>query len=198
MRLGIVLAGLAALAGCALAVPRVVPRAEPSQAQFYGRLRALCGQAFEGRVVTSDAADREMAAAPLVVQVRSCSDSALVLSFHVGADHSRIWVIGRTATGLSLRHEHHAPDGSAGSPTDYGGETIAPGNPRRQEFPADQATREMFVRDNLAASITNVWAIEIVPGWMLAYELRRPGRFLRIEFDLTRPAAAPPPPWGER
>ncbi|MEA3029574.1 MAG: hypothetical protein QOJ53_193 [Sphingomonadales bacterium] len=198
MRLGIVLAALAALAGCALAVPRVVPQVEPSQAQFYGRLRALCGQAFEGRVVTGDAADREMAAARLVVQVRSCSDSQLAIPFHVGADHGRIWVIGRTAAGLSLRHEHRAPDGSAGSPTDYGGETIAPGNPRRQEFPADRATRDMFVRANLAASITNVWAIEIVPGRMLAYELRRPGRYLRIEFDLTRPAAAPPPPWGER
>lgn len=198
MRVGIVLACLPALAGCAIAVPRVVPQVEPSQAQFYGRLRALCGHAYEGRVVSSDAADREMAAARLVIQIRSCSDSQLAIPFHVGADRGRTWLISRTATGLRLRHEHHAPDGSAASPTDYGGETIAPGNPRRQEFPADRATRDLFVRANLAASITNVWAIEIVPGRMLAYELRRPGRFLRIEFDLTRPAAAPPPPWGER
>jgi hypothetical protein len=37
-----------------------------------------------------------------------------------------------------------------------------------------------------------------VPGRLLVYELRRPGRFFRAEFDLTHPAAAPPPPWGER
>ena len=33
-----------------------------------------------------------------------------------------------------------------------------------------------------------------------AYELRRPpipgGRFFRVEFDLSRPVPAPPPPWG--
>jgi hypothetical protein len=193
MRMRIALSALLALAACA-----VVPRSEPSPDQFYARLRALCGQAFEGRVVTADAADSEMAAARLVVQVRNCSDGELRIPFHVGNDHGRVWVISRTATGLRLRHEHHRQDGGADAVTDYGGETIAPGNPRRQEFPADQASRDLFLRQNLPASITNVWAIEIVPGRLLAYELRRPGRFFRAEFDLSRPAAAPPPPWGER
>jgi hypothetical protein len=31
---------------------------------------------------------------------------------------------------------------------------------------------------------------------MFAYELRRPNRHFRVEFDLTRPVPAPPPPWG--
>ena len=194
MRIGIALLGLLALAGCAM----VVPRAAPLREQFHDRLRALCGQAFEGRVVTNEEADREMAAARLVIQVRSCSDDELRIPFHVGNDHGRIWVISRTATGLRLRHEHRAQDGSEVAPTNYGGETIATGTPRRQQFPADQQTRDLFVRENIPASITNVWAIEIVPGRLLAYELRRPGRFFRVEFDLTRPAAAPPPPWGER
>jgi hypothetical protein len=193
MRVRIAFLTLLALAACA-----VVPRSSPSQDQFYARLRALCGQAFEGRVVTGDAADSEMAAARLVIQIRTCSDGELRIPFHVGNDHSRTWVIGRTATGLRLRHEHRPQDGAAAAVTDYGGDTIAPGNPRRQEFPADQASRDLFVRENIPASITNVWAIEIVPGHLLAYELRRPGRFFRAEFDLTRPARAPPPPWGER
>ena len=192
MRMRIALLALLALAACA-----VVPRSAPSQDQFYARLRDLCGQAFEGRLVSNDAADSEMAAARLVVQVRNCSDSELRIPFHVGNDHSRTWVISRTAGGLRLRHEHHPRNGSAASVTDYGGDTIAPGNPRRQEFSADQASRDLFVRENIPASITNVWAIEIVPGHLLAYELRRPGRFFRAEFDLTRAAAAPPPPWGE-
>jgi hypothetical protein len=193
VRLLIALLALPALAACA-----VVPHSAGPQDQFYARLRALCGQAFEGRLVSNDAADSEMAAARLVVQFRTCSDSELRVPFHVGSDHSRTWVISRTGGGLRLRHEHHPRDGSSAAVTDYGGDTIAPGNPRRQEFPANQASRELFVRENIPASITNVWAIEIVPGHLLAYELRRPGRFFRAEFDLTRTAAAPPPPWGER
>jgi hypothetical protein len=194
VRIGITLLGLLALCGCAA----VVPRSVSSHEQFYSRLRALCGQAYEGRIVTGDAADSEMAAQRLVVQFRSCSDDVLRIPFHVGNDHGRTWVVTRTAAGLGLDHEHRARDGSALAPTHYGGHTIAPGNPRRQEFPADQATRDLFVRENVPASITNVWAIEIVPGRLFAYELRRPGRFFRAELDLTRPAAAPPPPWGER
>jgi hypothetical protein len=194
MRMGIASLSLLALAACA-----VVPRSAPSQEQFYARLRALCGHAYEGRVVTRDEADREMEAARLTIQVRSCSDDELRIPFHVGNDHGRIWVVSRNpAGGLHLRHEHRRADGSEEAVSGYGGDTTGPGNPRRQEFPADQISRDLFVRENAPASITNVWAIEIVPGRLLAYELRRPGRFFRAEFDLARAAAAPPPPWGER
>lgn len=189
---------LALLSLLALAACAVVPRGAPPQEQFYARLRALCGQAFEGRVVSSEEADREMAAARLVIQVRSCSDAELVIPFHVGNDHGRAWIVSRTPTGLRLRHEHRRADGGEEAVSGYGGETAGPGNPRRQEFPADPASRDLFARADAPASIANVWAIEIVPGHMLAYELRRPGRFFRAEFDLSRPAAAPPPPWGER
>jgi hypothetical protein len=182
-----------ALAACAA----VVPRSAPPQAQFYARLRALCGQAFEGRIVTDEEADREMAAARLVIQVRNCSDDELRIPFHVGNDHSRIWIVRRTAAGLHLRHEHRRRDGTEEPRSGYGGDTTGPGNPRRQEFPADRFSRDLFVREDIPASITNVWAIEIVPGHLLAYELRRPGRFFRAEFDLSRPAPAPPPPWDE-
>jgi hypothetical protein len=43
-----------------------------------------------------------------------------------------------------------------------------------------------------------VWTVEIVPGEMFVYALRREGtdRRFRIEFDLTRAVAAPPAPWG--
>lgn len=194
MRMPIALASLLALAACAT----MLPRAAPSQEQFYARLRSLCGHAYEGRVVSNDEADREMAAARLVIQVRSCSDAALAIPFHVGNDHGRVWIVSRTPAGLQLRHEHRRANGAEEAVSGYGGGTIGPGNPRRQEFPADAASRDLFVREDVPASITNVWAIEIVPGRMLAYELRRPGRFFRAEFDLTRPAAAPPPPWGER
>jgi hypothetical protein len=56
----------------------------------------------------------------------------------------------------------------------------------------------LFVRENIPQSVTNVWAVEVQPGRTFAYELRRPGRHFRVEFDLTRPVAPPPPPWGAR
>ena len=74
----------------------------------------------------------------------------------------------------------------------------ATGTAQRQEFPADDFSKALFVRENIPASTTNVWAMEVEPGRMFAYELRRPGRFFRVEFDLGSPVAPPPPPWGSR
>jgi hypothetical protein len=55
----------------------------------------------------------------------------------------------------------------------------------------------MFGREGLAASVSNTWAMEIVPGKQFVYELSRPGgRLFQVEFDLSQPIAPPPPPWG--
>jgi len=186
---------LLALALCACAA---VPRAEGPQQQFHARLRALCGHSFAGRVTTSDAADREMASSPLVMHVAICTDESIRIPFHVGDDRSRTWVISRTATGLRLKHDHRHADGSEDALTQYGGDTVSPGSARRQEFPADEYSRNLFLRENIPASTDNVWAVEIEPGRIFAYELRRPGRHFRVEFDLTRPIATPPPAWGSR
>ena len=186
---------LAILIGVALGAAKATPPPSPQDA-FLTALRGLCGQAFEGRVVTSDAADREMAAQRLVMHVRSCERDTIRIPFQVGADRSRTWVVTRTATGLRLKHDHRHEDGSEDALTQYGGDSVAPGSATRQEFPADQFSRDLFVRQNRAVSVTNVWAIEVYPGRLFAYELRREGRHFRVEFDLTRPVAAPPPPWG--
>lgn len=183
-----------ALAGCA-AVP---PRADGPQQEFHARLQALCGHAFAGRVTTSDAADRAMASSPLVMHVAACTDESIRIPFHVGDDRSRTWVISRTGAGLRLKHDHRHADGGEDALTQYGGDTASPGNARRQEFPADEYSRNLFVRENIPASTANVWAVEIEPGRLFAYELRRPGRDFRVEFDLTRPVPAPPPAWGSR
>ena len=167
------------------------------QAAIFDRLRALCGNAYRGRVVTSDAADREMAAARLVMQVRACSDGEVRIPFHVGDDRSRIWVVTRTAAGLRLKQSTVSATAGEDVRSQYGGDTVAPGNARRQEFPADAFSRDLFVRENIPESITNVWAIEVVPGEIFAYELRRPGR-ISASSSTSPPVAAPPPPWGER
>jgi hypothetical protein len=111
----------------------------------------------------------------------------------VGENRSRTWVISRTADGLRLKHDHRHEDGTPEELTWYGGDTAVFGEPHRQEFPADAETATM-----LPAAATNVWTVEVRPGQVFAYALRREGteRRLRVDFDLTRPVAPPPPPWG--
>ena len=186
-------ASLLALSGCA-----TTPAASPQDA-FFARLQALCGQAFEGRVVTSDAADRDMAGQRLVMHVADCSPTRVRIPFHVGDDRSRTWVITRTADGLRLKHDHRHRDGSEDALTQYGGDTATPGSASRQDFPVDAESIALFRRERRDVSVTNVWAVEVNDG-LFAYELRRPPgpnqRHFRVEFDLTRPVAAPPLPWG--
>ena len=188
----IALAATLLLAACATTSGPASP-----QDLLFQRLSALCGQAFEGRVASPIVeADAAFASERLVMHVRDCSDDTIRIPFHVGDDRSRTWVISRTFSGLRLKHDHRHEDGSEDVLTQYGGDTVSPGTARRQEFPADQHSRNLFVRENIPQSTTNVWAMEVEPGEMFAYELRRPNRFFRVEFDLTRPVAPPPPPWG--
>ena len=62
-----------------------------------------------------------------------------------------------------------------------------------QDFHADALTAEL-----VPTAATNIWTVEIVPGEMFAYALRRTesDRRFRVEFDLTNPIDTPPPPWG--
>ena len=179
------------LGGCA-----TVPPATPQDA-FFSRLQIFCGQAFEGRVASPPVeADAAFAGKRLVMHVRECSAETIRIPFHVGEDRSRTWVITRTGTGLRLKHDHRHEDGSEDRVTQYGGDTVTSGTATRQEFPADVFTKELLVREGNTAGVKNVWAVEVQPESFFAYELRRPNRHFRVEFDLTRPVAAPPPAWG--
>jgi hypothetical protein len=98
---------------------------------------------------------------------------------------------------LRLKHDHRHQDGSHDAVTMYGGDTAQPGSELRQEFPVDAESIAMFEREGLTASVTNTWAMEIEPGQRFLYELSRPGgRLFQVEFDLTKPVAVPPTPWG--
>jgi len=166
----------------------------PEQEQFWASLRALCGQSFAGRMVegtaASDAAFKDQA---MIMQVRSCGEDEIRIPFHVGENHSRTWVITRTATGLRLKHDHRHEDGTEDKVTQYGGDTASAGTADRQEFPADEFTGTL-----LPASRTNIWTLGVEPGRLFTYALRREaeGRRFRVEFDLTAPVPAPPKPWG--
>ncbi|HET9336626.1 MAG TPA: hypothetical protein VFO12_09500 [Sphingomicrobium sp.] len=183
------------LTGCATST---TPAASPADT-FMSRLQPLCGKAYEGRVVTDDPADAAFAGKRLVMHVRQCSPGEVRIPFHVGDDRSRTWIITRTAAGLRLKHDHRHEDGSSDVLTMYGGDSRGAGTSVRQEFPADAESVALFTAQGRSISNTNVWAVEVGDS-VFAYELRRPpipgGRYFRVEFDLTSPAAAPPPPWG--
>ena len=187
---------LAIALACLATASCVTPSTAP-QPTFFGNLSALCGQAFEGRIASPPtAADASFAGKRLVMHVRECSADTIRIPFHVSDNRSRTWVITRTVAGLRLKHDHLHEDGSEDVLTQYGGDTAGPGTAQRQEFPVDQFSIDLFNRNDAAVSTTNVWAMEVVPKQLFAYELRRKNRFFRVEFDLTRPVAPPPPPWG--
>jgi hypothetical protein len=175
-------------AGCRASAPAPAPHAT-----FWQALQGLCNAAFEGRVTDASPPDTVFSRATLTMHVRECSADTIRIPFHVGGDRSRTWVLTRTAGGLRLKHDHRHEDGTADRVTQYGGDTSDSGSATRQEFHADAHTATL-----IPAARTNVWTLELVPGERFAYGLRREGtdRRFRAEFDLTRPVAAPPPPWG--
>jgi hypothetical protein len=181
------------LAACA-----IIPRDTGPQELFWQRLNALCGRAFPGHVTTTEPGDSQLAAARLVLHVARCEPAAVRIAFHASLDASRVWVIARTAGGLSLTHVERDQNGRELVRSHYGGETASPGSARRQLFPADARTRALFRREDIAEAAANIWSIEIVPGRFLAYAIDRPGRHLRVEFELGRPIRPPGPAWGER
>jgi hypothetical protein len=174
-----------ALFACATSAPA-------PQAAFWRSLQTLCGQSYEGRVTSTDAADATFASSRLVMHVRECTTDEIRIPFHVGADHSRTWVITRTAEGLRLKHDHRHDDGAEDRLSQYGGDTTTEGSATRQEFPADAFSRVLFAENNIPQSAANVWALEIAEGRIFAYELRRPNRHFRVEFDLTQPITEAP------
>ncbi len=184
------------LAACG-STPEAASSAAPQDA-FFHNMAALCGQAFAGRVVEDQPPTdgNPFAGKALVMHVRECSNDTIRIPFSVGSDRSRTWVLTRTSTGLRLKHDHRHADGSEDALTQYGGDTLVPGTAQRQEFPADAASKALFVREKRATSVDNVWALEVEPHERFVYELTRPARRVRIEFDLEHPIPAPPPPWS--
>ena len=157
------LVGLAVivLSACASVAPPRVPAD-----LFMARLQSLCGKAFEGKVVTTDAADAAMRSQRLVMHVRECDPGEVRIPFHVGEDRSRTWIVTRTGTGLRLKHDHRHQDGSPDELSMYGGDTAAPGTPERQEFPADAESIALFTRSVLWLSLrVSTRAMVSVTAW---------------------------------
>lgn len=165
--------------------------AQSAPDEFLSALRAHCGKAYEGRLINPQPADTAIARERLVMHVRGCGDT-LRIPFHVGANRSRTWVLTRTADGVRLKHDHRHEDGTEDRVTQYGGDSRVSGTASSMEFAADAYTATL-----LPASAWNVWTVEVT-ATQFVYQLRRTNsdRLFRVEFDLTRPVAPPPAPWG--
>ena len=172
------------LAGCRSAMPGDA---------FWNAMRPLCGQSFEGRLVEgTEPSDAAIGKERLVMHVRSCTANEMRIPFHVGENRSRTWVITRTPSGVRLKHDHRHEDGTPDRVTQYGGDTVAADDDLSLDFLADK-----FTGDLLPASRTNIWTIAVDPARTFTYALRREnsGRRFRVDFDLTKPVATPPPAW---
>ena len=166
-----------------------------TQDDFFSSLQSLCGKSFQGQVEVDNAPPSSFHTSKLVRHVRKCTDTELQIPFHVGDDASRTWIITKTGSGLSLKHDHRHKDGTDDVSTMYGGHTVDAGWSQVQSFPADQYSKELFVKTGIPQSIGNTWQMYIYPE-KFTYRLIRQGREFRVDFDLTKTVEQPVTPWG--
>lgn len=169
------------------------------QDQFFENISQYCGQAFEGKVVEDNFTGIEyFSESRMVMHVRVCEEDRLEIPFHVGDNHSRTWILTKTGSGISLKHDHRTQAGESDidGGTMYGGHTLEAGWANAQSFPADQTSKEDFIKRRTPQSVGNTWHMFIYPGEFFGYRLTRPGREMRVDFDLTNPVDLPPVPWG--
>lgn len=166
----------------------------PTHDAFFSSIEQHCGKAFEGKVAVDNQPSPAFDA-KLVMFVRKCSQAELQIPFYVGDNASRTWIIKKTGSGLSLKHDHRHKDGTDDLVTMYGGHTSDAGYNQIQSFPVDQYSKELFALQGLPQSITNTWQVYIYPE-MFSYRLVREGREFRVDFDLTKPISIPAAPWG--
>ena len=166
-----------------------------SHDNFFNSIKQYCGQAFTGKVTVDNADSSSFTNKKLIMHVRKCTNEQLQIPFHVGDDASRTWLITKTGSGLSLKHDHRHKDGLSDASTMYGGHTLDAGWSEAQSFPADQYSKELFAKQGIPQSIGNTWQMYIYPT-KFTYRLVREGREFRVDFDLTKPISPPPAPWG--
>jgi hypothetical protein len=156
------------------------------QDAFWNSLQALCESAAPGTLLHAPEGDTQIDPdADLVVHFRECGAEELRFPLHVGENRSRTWVFIRHADRLELRHDHRHEDGTEEANTWYGATTLTEGTAQRQEFVSE--------RNGMLVG----WRVEIEPGRRYTYGTIRDGEWRHhLEFDLTRPADIPPPPWG--
>ena len=162
---------------------------------FFDQLKQFCGTTYAGNIDVDTSQSARFAQQTLLMHVRECEEDRILIPFHVGADHSRTWIISRTGFGLGLKHDHRQATGEHDALTMYGGHTDSPGAVHRQDFPVDAFSQAMLLRLGYPQSVDNVWSVFLYPD-RFSYQLARPGMVFRVTFDLTKPVEQAPTPWG--
>ncbi|MBE9549337.1 MAG: hypothetical protein IMF09_08040 [Proteobacteria bacterium] len=171
------------------------PASISSHDAFFHSIQQLCGKAFAGKVSVDNVAESSFSGKKLILHIRKCTDTQLQIPFHVGDDSSRTFLLTKTGSGLSLKHDHRHKDGSSDALTMYGGHTLDAGWAQVQSFPADQYSKELFVKNGIPQSNGNTWQMYIYPE-KFTYRMVREGREFRVDFDLSKAIDTPDAPWG--
>lgn len=203
-RMAVALA-LVSLVSCTAAEPWQRPTDSPlplvapdGPSAFWSNLARHCGHAYRGSLTVEPPGDEMLTGTEeLIVHFRDCSDTEIRVPFHIEDeatgewDRSRTWVFMRTAGGLELRHDHRHENGAPAGETCYGGHTRLSGTSERQEFVLSERTAP-------DGSLLG-WRVEVVPDERFTYGTIRGDQWTwRVDFDLSEPVAAPPPPWGHQ
>lgn len=166
-----------------------------SEEVFWSKLHEHCGLAFEGELAeAAEGFDLLDGSETIIVHFRSCTDFETRLPFHIETatgewDRSRTWVFFNHGDDeLELRHDHRHEDGSEEEETWYGGDAVeGEGNWQRFIYPPRTEEVGKFMG----------WRVEIHPHERFTYGTMRGNEWtFRVDFDLTTPVEAPPPPWG--
>lgn len=165
--------------------PGVAVRESAEQNEFWKSLRALCGNAYAGKVIESAPYAKDSVGRREVIHVRECTDHVVRIAYQPPQRRALTWVITRNAQGLRFEHHDRWMEGRESGVNEYGGSTRSRGTATRQEFPADKETGARFAE---LKALT--WIVEIMPSRTFAYTVQRKGaagRF-RVEFDLSKSA----------
>ena len=168
---------------------------ESPQQEFMQAFKPFCGKAFAARIVQ----DNDPSPAwqkPLVVHVRDCEENVIRMPLHVGDDRSRTWVLTLHEGYIDFQHIHLHEDGTADAVSPYGGQARDGGSAQEQRFPVDEASKALFLANDLDVSVNNTWSISFPETNTMSYQLSRPGRIFEVQVDLGTPIELPPPAWG--
>jgi hypothetical protein len=174
-----------------LALP-LMAMASPAD-EYWDNLLKLCGNSYEGELITHPEGETGFVDQRLVMHVRDCSEERIRIPFVVGDNLSRTWVLTRRDGRIELKHDHRYEDGTPEEVTMYGGTSTNEGRANEQYFPADEQTRQV-----IEEAFSNVWVMRVFPEEKFTYGLWRLGtpRVFQVDFDLTETVDEPPAPWG--
>jgi hypothetical protein len=166
------------LAGCTMA--------QTDGNRFFNHLKSFCGATLDGTVIRSDPQDIDWRSATLALEVAPCQLREVEMQLAKGQDRSRTWIVSSFADSLALRHRHMHEDGAEDNVSGYGGMADLNGSEFVQFFPADRYSQNLFDRENIPESKTNVWTLTLDPQTRtITYALNRPGREFVVIFEAS-------------